>query len=129
VLPVFGGGTRQIDLVLWDQAQAKYIDQSAVLARLVDSQLRSKVDVSPLGIQQGPMRVLVGVNMSAVLIEMGYLTNRGQEQALASGAYQESIVQALTDAVAPFREYLEHGSDEPVTEGASPATASATIGR
>jgi len=127
VLPVFGGGTRQIDLVLWDLAQAKYVEQSTVLARLVESHLRSKVDVSPLGIQQGPMRVLVGVNMSAVLIEMGYLTNRGQEQALASGAYQESIVQAVTNAVAPFREYLEHGSDESVTEGAPPATA--TSGR
>jgi N-acetylmuramoyl-L-alanine amidase len=129
VLPVFGGGTRQIDLVLWDLAQAKYVEQSTVLAQLVEGQLRSKVDVSPLGIQQGPMRVLVGVNMSAVLIEMGYLTNQGQEQALASSAYQESIVQAVADALSPFREYLQRGSDESVAQGAPSATASATSGR
>ena len=129
VLPVFGGGSRQIDLVLWDLAQAKYVEQSAALAGIVDRQLRSKVEVSPLGIQQGPMRVLVGVNMSAVLIEMGYLTNPEQEQALASGGYQAAIVQALTDAVGPFREYLERGPGEPAGTGASPTADPATVQR
>jgi hypothetical protein len=65
--------------------------------------------------------VLVGVNMSAVLIEMGYLTNPEQERALVSGGYQGSLVQAITDAVAPFRDYLEHESDEPASEDAAPA--------
>jgi len=120
LLPVYGGGSRQIDLVLWDLAQAKYVEQSGVLAGIVHDQLRSKVGVSPLGIQQEPMRVLVGVNMSAALIEMGYLTNPEEEQALSSGGYQAAIVQALTDAVGPFREYLEHESGEPAGEGASP---------
>lgn len=121
VLPVVGGGSRQIDLVLWDLAQAKYVDQSAVLARIMDGQLRSTINVSPLGVQQGPMRVLVGVNMSAVLVEIGYLTNPDEEQALASGAYQTSIAQGLTDAIAPFRDHLEHESGEPAGEGASPS--------
>jgi N-acetylmuramoyl-L-alanine amidase len=120
VLPVFGGGSRQIDLVVWDLAQAKHVDQSAVLAGIMGGQLRNRIDVSPLGVQQAPMRVLVGVNMSAVLVEMGYLTNPEQEQALASGGYQTSLVQGLTDAVAPFRDYLEHESGEPAGEGASP---------
>jgi N-acetylmuramoyl-L-alanine amidase len=120
-LPIFGGGSRQIDLVLWDLAQANYVDHSAVLADLVDGQLGGRVNVSPLGVQQGPMRVLVGVNMSAVLIEMGYLTNPEQERALVSGGYQGSLVQAITDAVAPFRDYLEHESDEPASEDAAPA--------
>ena len=120
-LPIFGGGSRQIDLVLWDLAQANYVDHSAVLADLVDGQLGGRVNVSPLGVQQGPMRVLVGVNMSAVLIEMGYLTNPEQERALVSGGYQGSLVQAITDAVAPFRDYLEHESDEPASKDAAPA--------
>lgn len=124
VLPVVGGGSRQIDLVLWDLAQAKYVDQSAVLAGIMDGQLRNKINVRPLGVQQGPMRVLVGVNMSAVLVEIGYLTNPNEEQALASGAYQTSLVQGLADAIAPFREYLEHESGEPTGEGTSPPAPS-----
>ena len=28
-LPVFGGGTRDIELILWDMAQARYIEESA----------------------------------------------------------------------------------------------------
>ena len=40
-MPVFGGGTRDIDVILWEMAQARHIDQSAALARIVEQQLRA----------------------------------------------------------------------------------------
>ena len=58
--------------------------------------------------QQAPFRVLVGANMPAVLVEIGYLSNAEQETQLASGAYQDLIAQALLDALIKFREFLEH---------------------
>ena len=106
-LPVFGGGSRAIDLVQWDMAQAQHVDGSAVLASLVERELRTRVVMSPEAVRQGPMRVLVGVNMPAVLIEMGYLTNPDDEAALASSAYQTRLVEAITEAIAAFRVYLE----------------------
>jgi N-acetylmuramoyl-L-alanine amidase len=106
-LPVFGGGSRAIDLVQWDMAQAQHVDGSAVLASLMERELRSRVIMSPEAVRQGPMRVLVGVNMPAVLIEMGYLTNPDDEAALASSAYQTRLVEAITEAIAAFRVYLE----------------------
>ena len=33
LLPVFGGGSRDIQLILWEMAQARYIEQSAVFAQ------------------------------------------------------------------------------------------------
>jgi N-acetylmuramoyl-L-alanine amidase len=41
--------------------------------------------------------------MPAVLVEMGFLTNAAQEQQLAGDAFQNAIVQALTDGIVRYR--------------------------
>jgi N-acetylmuramoyl-L-alanine amidase len=102
-LPVFGGGSRDIDVILWEMAQARHIEESAVLAQLVESSLRERVAMSPRAIQQAPFRVLVGANMPAVLVEMGFITNAQQEKELGSDTFQSSIVQALVDSIVRFR--------------------------
>jgi N-acetylmuramoyl-L-alanine amidase len=101
-MPVFGGGTREIDVILWEMAQARHIEESAGLARAIEGQLRESVPMSPRAIQQAPFRVLVGANMPAVLVEMGYLTNATQESQLASGDFQARMVAALAEAIGRF---------------------------
>ncbi len=107
-LPALGGGTRTIDLILWETAQARYLEQSAALAGFVEQSLRGRVEMSPRAVQQAPFRVLVGANMPAALVEIGYLSNADQETQLASGSYQDQVAQALLDALIKFRELLEH---------------------
>ena len=101
-MPVFGGGTREIDVILWEMAQARHIEQSAGLARAIERSLRMSVPMSPRAIQQAPFRVLVGANMPAVLVEMGYITNGEQEGQLDGESLQSRIVSALADAIARF---------------------------
>jgi N-acetylmuramoyl-L-alanine amidase len=103
-LPVFGGGTRDIEVVAWRFAQAKHIRQSAAIARAVEASLRGKVPVSARAIQQAPLRVLVGANMPAVLVEMGFLSNPGQEKQLGADDFQNIVVQALVEAIIQFRD-------------------------
>jgi N-acetylmuramoyl-L-alanine amidase len=103
-VPVFGGGTRNVEVILWEMAQARYIEQSAVLAQAVETALRERVPMSPRAIQQAPFRVLVGANMPAVLVELGFITNPDQERQLASEPFQTSLVQALVDSVVRFRD-------------------------
>jgi N-acetylmuramoyl-L-alanine amidase len=107
-LPALGGGNRAIDLILWETAQARYLEQSATLAGYIEQSFRGRVDMSPRAIQQAPFRVLVGANMPAALVEIGYLSNADQEGQLTSGAYQDQIAQSLLDALVKFREFLEH---------------------
>jgi N-acetylmuramoyl-L-alanine amidase len=107
VLPTLGGGARAIDLIRWDSAQTRYLEQSAAFANLVEQALRARVEMSPRAVQQAPFRVLVGANMPAVLVEVGYLSNADQEQALNSGLYQDRLAQSLYDAVAQFRAMSE----------------------
>ena len=106
-LPAFGGGSRTIDLILWETAQARYLEQSASLAGFVEQALAGRVEMSPRAVQQAPFRVLVGANMPAALVEIGYLSNAEQEMQLTTPAYQEQVAQALLDALIKFRELLE----------------------
>jgi N-acetylmuramoyl-L-alanine amidase len=106
-LPALGGGSRAIDLILWETAQARYLEQSATLAGYVEQALRARVEMSPRAVQQAPFRVLVGANMPAALVEIGYLSNPEQETQLTTAAYQDQIAMALLDALTKFREFLE----------------------
>lgn len=114
-LPVFGGGSRDIDVVPWRMAQAGHIARSATFARTVEASLRGRVSLSPRALVQAPFRVLVGANMPAVLLEMGFMTNAAQETQLGSDAYQNDIVQAIVDAVIQFRD--GRGAPEPAPTG------------
>jgi N-acetylmuramoyl-L-alanine amidase len=103
-LPVFGGGARNIEVVPWRMAQARHIDRSAGFAERIEAALRTRVPMSPRSLMQAPLRVLVGANMPAVLVEMGFITNPEQEKQLAGDAYQNDVVQALMEAIIRFRD-------------------------
>ena len=102
-LPVLGGGSRDIQVIPWETAQTRFLEQSSAFARTIEGALREHVAMSPRPFVQAPLRVLVGANMPAVLVETGFLTNAAQEKQLAGDDYQNAIVQALADAVVRFR--------------------------
>jgi N-acetylmuramoyl-L-alanine amidase len=109
VLPIFGGGSREVSLVEWELAQASHLDGSNAFAGIIDQKLRAAAGLPLVTLQRAPMRNLAGANMPAVSIEMGYLSNPDEEKLLTSGEFQNSIAVALTEAVASFRDYLEQG--------------------
>ena len=90
-----------------ETAQARFLEQSSQLAGLVEEGLRARVEMSPRAVQQAPFRVLVGANMPAALVEIGYLSNPEQEQQLTSAAYQDKIAESLLDALIKFRTLLD----------------------
>lgn len=106
-LPQLGGGSRAIELILWETAQLRHLEESAGLAALVEAALRSHVEMSPRPVQQAPFRVLVGANMPAVLVEIGYLSHPEEEKALASGAHQDKVALGIFEAISTFRERRE----------------------
>ena len=103
-LPVFGGGTRSIEIIPWDTAQMRWVTQSQRLAGLVHHELSSRVPMHPRGLASAPLRVLIGANMPAVLVETGFLSHGDQEKALAADALHDQIVQALVAAIVRYRD-------------------------
>lgn len=102
-LPVLGGGMRELDLLPWEEAQRRHVDQSAALAQALAAELRDHVPINVHAIERAPLSVLEPANMPAVLIEMGYLTNAGQEAAMTSMEFQTRVAQAIFDAAFKFR--------------------------
>jgi N-acetylmuramoyl-L-alanine amidase len=108
-LPTFGGGLRDIELVPWDLAQSRHLDQSIALAGILEQELQSRVPMAPRAVDQAPLRILQSANMPAVLIEMGFLTNETQEQALRSGDFQSAFVQGIYNSIVRFRDSIAAG--------------------
>jgi N-acetylmuramoyl-L-alanine amidase len=112
-VPVFGGGSRDIELVLWDFAQIRHIAQSAELSRILEETLRERGTIDVRAVEKAPFRVLESANMPAVLIEMGFLTNPAQEKLLAGAAFQTAFAQTVLDAIIRFRGHLSATVGEP----------------
>jgi N-acetylmuramoyl-L-alanine amidase len=64
--------------------------------------MAATLNAPDLGVKQGPFQVLVGATMPAVLVEVGYLSNRSEERQLRSSSYQAKIADALADAVVNY---------------------------
>lgn len=109
-LPAFGGTSRDIELILWDLAQIRHIDQSTAFAAILERQFTNRVPLALRPIDRAPLRVLESANMPAVLVEMGFLSNPEQNKQLVGNEFQNAFVQALFDAVVKFRDSLASGS-------------------
>ncbi|MDP7340581.1 MAG: N-acetylmuramoyl-L-alanine amidase, partial [Vicinamibacterales bacterium] len=126
-IPVVGGGSRMLDIVPWEMAQLRYVDESARWAGIVADELGLRLPMSPRGLQQAPFRVLVGANMPAVLVEMGFISNPDQEAQLTVTTFQDAIVNGLLRSIIRYRDEVARGvpppgpaTDEP-PDGPNPA--------
>ena len=103
-VPVYGGGLRTIEPVPWDIAQLPFSEKSAQLgAILVRHLAERKVPLRSTSAVQAPLRVLVGANMPAVLLELGFLSNADDELALAGAELPGTLVEAILASIAEVR--------------------------
>lgn len=87
--------------------QAESMEESARFANLVQARLGRVARSRNRGVKQAPFWVLAGVEMPAVLVEMGFMTNEAESKRLADPAEQARIADALADAVAVFKRELD----------------------
>ena len=112
-VPVVTGGSRAVDLVPWDLAQMPYADASARVADVMVRRLTErKVPLFTVPTTRLPLRPLVGANMPAVLVEVGFLSSARDESALKSNDLSAAIVEAIVDTVSEVR---RDGSSTPAS--------------
>lgn len=88
--------------MLTDLQSTANLRESRVLATSINRSMAATLNAPDLGVKQGPFQVLVGATMPAVLVEVGYLSNRSEERQLRSSSYQAKIADALADAVVNY---------------------------
>ena len=108
-VPVFGGGSRDIELVLWDFAQIRHIDQSAELSRILEESLRERGPLEVRPMERAPFRVLESANMPAVLDRDGIPHQ--------PGAGEGAVGRRLSDRLRPGRARRHHPVPRPPRRG------------
>lgn len=103
-VPVAGGGTRVIDAVPWQLAQLPHARLSAAFAAIMGQRLAATgVPMHPRPVDTAPLRVLVGANMPAILIELGVLTNEHDARVLGEPGHLGALADAIATAIADVR--------------------------
>jgi len=103
-VPVIGGAMRMIEAVPWDLAQIPFAAKSQALGAAVVRLLKEQgVPLYRRQTDQVPLRILAGVNMPAVLVEVGFLTNGDDERALGEDDLVNAIVNALISTISDLR--------------------------
>lgn len=90
-------------LVRWDRVQDRHVQVSEPLAALVAAALATRVPVSPAPLQRVPLRLLAGLDMPAVLVELAYLSNPEQAALADTPEFHAAVAEALADALARAR--------------------------
>ncbi len=103
------GSISDLDYILADLAMKSNVDDSVRLGRQVQKGVMGNVhkrwpDVPDLGLKHALFYVLMGNRMPSILVETSFLSNKVEEQRLASVAYQDSIASGVVDGVRLFVE-------------------------
>jgi N-acetylmuramoyl-L-alanine amidase len=96
-----------LQLILWDLAQAHHLSESQRFAGLIQAELNQALQLKNRGVKQAPFRVLMGAAMPAVLVELGFLSNPDEEKKLQDPAYRAELAEALVRAIARYKEQVE----------------------
>lgn len=88
--------------IMFTMQQNAYFEQSISLANKVQNQFRTRVSRKDRGVKQQPLYVTSRTAMPAILIELGFLTNKKEEDFLNSQNGKELMASAIYRS---FKEY------------------------
>lgn len=86
----------------WDCLQSNHIIRSRVLANLIKERLAERITFWDAQVRGAPLMVLKGVDMPAVVIEIGYLTNPADEKTFGDPNILSDIARGISDGIHRF---------------------------
>lgn len=88
--------------LLGDLVVTEHVHESSEFAKLVQGELAGLGGGDVRGVKQAPFVVLMGVEMPAALVEIGFLSNAEDAGELRSARHREAIADSITRAVVAF---------------------------
>jgi N-acetylmuramoyl-L-alanine amidase len=88
--------------LLGDLVVTEHVHESSEFAKLVQGELAGLGGGDVRGVKQAPFVVLMGVEMPAALVEIGFLSNAEDEGELRSARHREAIADSIARAVVAF---------------------------
>ncbi len=90
--------------ILGDLMVSGHMVESNEFARMAQEALAEHDSAPSRGVKQAPFVVLMGVQMPACLVELGFLSNRHDERALGGKQRRQQAAEALARSVIRFAE-------------------------
>jgi N-acetylmuramoyl-L-alanine amidase len=103
-------GVDDIDFILWDMVQNEFINESSDLAEMIQREMNKSLGIRNRGVKQAGLRVLKGLKMPGVLVEVAFLSNPREEKLLLDAEFREKVTECIVEAVRKFQSrYNEKG--------------------
>lgn len=107
-----------LDFILKDLQLNEYLRESARAAELVQRQLGTVHNGDDRGIKQAGLIVLNTARRPAILVEVGFSTNRADARLMTQSASQKKLARAIADAIVQYlTEYERKTDDSPLGTG------------
>jgi N-acetylmuramoyl-L-alanine amidase len=107
--PELYAGFDDVGRIVQMLATTAYQRESERLASLIEGQFEHRADRPSRGVKQAGFIVLWKASMPAVLVELGFLTNRQEARFLASANGQDLLASAIFRSIRDYKEQYERG--------------------
>ncbi|MBI1937585.1 MAG: N-acetylmuramoyl-L-alanine amidase [Ignavibacteriales bacterium] len=95
------------NFILVSMAHSQYMRFSEKFSDMLNQEWKKSVEIPSLGIKQAGFYVLVGASMPSVLIETGFLSNRKDEEHLASKEGQAEVAHSIFNSIKKYKEFYD----------------------
>ena len=99
--------SRQLDKTLWDLALTENRTESSELASYICDSVEAGRETYVRGVRTARFYVLKHTNIPAVLVEVGYLSNRSEEAKLKDAAYLDRITELVAGGILKYKKEYE----------------------
>jgi N-acetylmuramoyl-L-alanine amidase len=110
------GQSDDLKMILFDFIQKQYMAESKFLAEHIQDELNTSINNGDRGVRQNMFRVLKGVAMPAVLVEVDFITNPDRERLLQQESYQWRFAQSIFKAIKEYKQLKERGNNPAAQE-------------
>jgi N-acetylmuramoyl-L-alanine amidase len=98
----------KLDKIVWRALLQEYYTQSKMLAEKIISSFRLNVNDDNRGIHNHrDFRVITWTRCPAVLIEIGFMSNRMTARKLATDSYRQDIAKAIAEGILEFKKEFD----------------------
>jgi N-acetylmuramoyl-L-alanine amidase len=101
--------------ILFSMYQNAYLDQSIQFGQFVENQYASHANRKSRGVKQAGFVVLKATSMPSVLLEIGFLSNREEENYLKTDNGKQKIAESIFNGFTEYKKKME-GLPETVAE-------------
>jgi len=90
----------------WDTQHLKHTEANKMLASSVAAALENRLTLTKLRTAPAVLRLLRGLDMPAILVEIGFMSNGSSEAILSTEEFQDTCAQALLEGIMDYRKVM-----------------------